>query len=291
MNIYFFNHCRNGDVHVSRTYIQDIIAKLPENQYYYIQNPNYTRDFILKDIKNIEPYFGINNLNPNSSVTQIGNDVFINTWYGQSNFEYFKEAYSSNKSDDCSFYILYNIFIDVFKFLKIKINNFDYYLPHIIYDNIEKIKIDNFFINNKFEKYILICDNPVQSGQSSNFDFKPIVNELSKLYTKIAFITTSKNNFIRENVFSTNDIIQLDFDLNEISYMSTKCDIIVGRSSGPYTFSLTKENLMNVDKKFIAFTNNKIVALGLKEGDYRCKLNWSNDYSYGNILNKITEFI
>jgi len=292
MNIYFFNPCRNGDVHVSRSFIIDIMNKLPNNQYYYIQNPNYTSEFILKDIKGIKPSVdNTHQLNSNSSITQIGDDLFINTWYGQSDFKYFEISMSINKADDCSFYILYNIFIDVYKFLEIEIDTFENYLPSIIYDNIDKINIDNFFQNNIFEKYILICDNPVQSGQSLNFNFKPIVEELSLLYKDIAFITTSYNIIKRENLFSTNDIIQLKFDLNEISYLSNRCDVIIGRGSGPYTFCLTKENLMNNSKKFVAFTNNKIVALGLKDNDHKCKLNWSNDYNHNSILNKIIEFI
>jgi len=291
-NIFFFNSWRNGDVHVSRSFIIDIMNKLPNNNYYYIQNPNYTSDFILKDIKMMKiPSYSIDKVDSNSSITKIGDDIFINTWYGQSGFKYFENSYSPNKANDCSFYILYNIFKDVYKFLNIEIENFENYLPEIIFENLEKTKIDIFLNNSNFEKKILICDNPVQSGQSLNFDFKPIIKELSSRYKKYAFISTSNNNGISDNTFSTNNIIGLKFDLNEISYLSTHCDVIVGRSSGPYTFSLTKQNIMNENKKFVAFTNNKIVALGLKDGDYKCQLNWSNDYSHDNVLKKIIEFI
>lgn len=292
MNIYFFNPCRNGDVHVSRTYIIDIINKLPDNNYYYIQNPNYTSGFILNDIKRLKISYDIGKTNPDSSITKIGDNIFINTWYGQSRFKYFEMQYSLNKADDCSFYILYNIFKDVYKFLNIEIDDFENYLPEIFFDNLEKTKIDTFLENNSnFEKKVLICDNPVQSGQSLNFDFKYIIKELSSIYKNYAFISTSNNNPIADNIFSTNDIIGLKFDLNEISYLSNYCDVIVGRSSGPYTFSLTKQNIMNENKKFVAFTNNKIVALGLKDGDYKCQLNWTNNYDYQNVLDKIIEFL
>jgi len=293
MNIFFFNPCRNGDVHVSRTYIRDIINKLPNNKYYYIQNHLYTRGFILRDIRDLnKSSFDVNRINPDASIIQMPEATFVNTWYGQSNFKYFPPL-SKNNADSCSFYILYDLFKDIFNFLNIELESFQFYLPQINFDRIEKTKeIDIFFQNNTFEKYVLICDNPVQSGQSSNFDFKPILKELSDTYKDVAFISTSPNNFNHSpNLFSTNEIINLDFDLNEISYLSTKCDTIVGRGSGPYTFSLISENLLNESKKFVAFTNTEIVGLGLRQNDYKCQLNWSNDYSQDNIIKKIIEFL
>jgi hypothetical protein len=293
MNIYFFNPCRNGDIHVSRSYIKDIIKKLGnKNEYYYIQNPIYTSGVILKDLESIKTIFDINKIDQNSSITKVGEDIFINTWYGQLNMKYFKQTYSKNKADDCSFYILYEIFKDVYNYLNVEIGDFFEYIPQIEYNNLNTSKIDFFLSESKkFTKKVLVCDNPVQSGQSSNFDFEPVVSNLSEKYKDICFIRTSELDVYSDNVFSTRDIIQLNSDLNEISYLSTYCDLIVGRSSGPYTFSLVGDNINNKDKKFVAFTNNKITALGLKDGDYFCQLNWSNSYEYDNIINKIEELL
>jgi hypothetical protein len=287
MKICFFNHYGYGDVHVSRTFINDIVKKLPNNEYYYLQNPKRTPHFILKDLKEISPSlpFSIDKLSPDSHISQISDLTFINTWYGQSNFKYFKIT------NECSFYVVYNIFKDVYEFLDLKIDSFENYLPVINYKNLEKKMIEIFFQEKKFRKYVLICNNPVLSGQSSNFDFEPIVEKLINLYDDIGFITTSKCLTSKGNLFSTSEIIELDFDLNEISYLSTKCEIVVGRSSGAYTFCLTKENLTNPNKKFVAFSNSEILALGLYPEDYKCGLKWSDDYSYDNILDKITQFI
>lgn len=290
MNIVFYNPCRNGDVHVSRSYIIDIMNKLPLNNYYYIQNPNYTSGDILKDIDNLKISYDIQLVNPNSTITKIEDNIFINTWYGQSNMKYFGISKSKNKADDCSFYILYNIFIDVYDFLDIKIENFDFYLPKINYENIYTSSINTFLDEiSIYQKKILVCDNPVKSGQSSNFNFLPIINELADRYKNYAFISTSNHEFDKDNIFSTSKIIGLKSDLNEISYLSIFCDVIIGRSSGPYTFSLVDENLTNTDKKFVAFTNKKITALALNDGDYACELIWSNNYDYNNIIDKIIQ--
>jgi hypothetical protein len=51
------------------------------------------------------------------------------------------------------------------------------------------------------------------------------------------------------------DIIQQEgCDLNEISYLSTFCNMIIGRGSGPQTFSITKRNLNDPDKIFVFLT-------------------------------------
>lgn len=287
MTIFFFNPCRNGDIHVSRTYIMDIMRKLPNNEYYYIQNANYTSGFILKDIPNLKLSYNINNLDPNISILNIGNTLYINTWYGQSNFKYFNESYSKNKADDCSFYILYNIFIDVYKYLDISIESFEYYFPIINYENINFSKIDAFLSNYTYDKNILICNNNVFSGQSVNFSFDAVVDYISDKYKNYSFILTNYSNINKSNIYYTNDIINISSDLNEISYLSNYCDIIVGRGSGPYTFSITNVNLLNPDKTFISFTNKKIISLGLNDDDYKCNLEWSNNYDLENIKEKI----
>jgi hypothetical protein len=46
-NIIFFNNYHNGDIFVSRSFIKDIISKLPNNQYYYAHR---NKKYLLKDL-------------------------------------------------------------------------------------------------------------------------------------------------------------------------------------------------------------------------------------------------
>jgi hypothetical protein len=74
-----------------------------------------------------------------------------------------------------------------------------------------------------------------------------------------------------DNVVFTNDIIKSnECDLNEISYLSTFCDIIVGRNSGPFCFASTKNNLKDPNKTFYAF-GNKETDCFVYEVDVECK--------------------
>jgi hypothetical protein len=54
------------------------------------------------------------------------------------------------------------------------------------------------------------------------------------------------------NIFYIEYILQKPFfNLNEISYFSTFCDILIGRGSGPFSFCEVKENL---DKIWVSIT-------------------------------------
>lgn len=286
MNIIFYNPCRNGDVHVSRGYIIDIINKLPGYNFFYAQHPGYTtKDFLLKDISNLNLYTGVYKFSDNPSITVDNDNIYINTWYGQDSFKYFELS----KSDDCSFYILHEIFRNVYNYFNLEIDTFDKYLPKINFEKLKLDMIDSFLEKiSSFDKKILLCTNPVHSGQSQNFDFNPIIYIIASEYPNYAFITTSDIQ-TSENIFKVKDILDVNCDLNETSYLSKFCDVIVGRSSGAYTFSLIEDNINNIDKKFVCFTKNKILSLALRDNDYKCHVIWSNDYSFDNIILKIKE--
>jgi hypothetical protein len=43
-------------------------------------------------------------------------------------------------------------------------------------------------------------------------------------------------------------------DLNEISYLSTKCNVIIGRASGPFTFAINRQNIEDPNKILLSFS-------------------------------------
>ena len=289
MNIIFFNPCRNGDVHVSRGYIIDMMEKLPNYNFFYMQNPAYTKDFLLKDIPNLSPYDVLYQFSINSSITVEDENIYINTWYGQDSSKYFVKAKELVGTDDCSFYVVHEIFRNIYEYFNLKIETFDKYLPKINFHNLNVSMIDSFLEKlSSFDKKILLCTDPVQSGQSLNFDFNQIVKVLAIEYPNYAFITTG-DIITSKNIFKMKDVIDVACDLNETSYLSTFCDVIVGRSSGAYTFSLIEDNINNENKKFVCFVKDKVLSVALKDGDYKCQLIWSDDYSVNNIYLKIKE--
>ena len=88
-----------------------------------------------------------------------------------------------------------------------------------------------------------------------NMNFEWIIHSLSVTYPDISFIVSNKTHVNANNVFMASDILGDcgGCDLNEISYLSQSCAVIMGRYSGPHTFTYIKQNLLNSEKKMISF--------------------------------------
>ncbi len=249
--IVFYNSFHNGDIHYSREFIKDIMRKYKASYSYYFNNKHIKDNELLKDIENIT----ITNEIPDEisnvdSITILDDIAYINTWVGQGARQYV-DKYGINLTAN------YEIFKEIYKNLNIEPEPIDYYIPSINYDFFDTKNVDDFI--NKYNKEIkvLISNGDVFSAQCKNFDMNPIIDLLSNKYNDVIFITTQKLDMPKDNLFHTEEITKKQYDLNEISYLSTKCDIIVGRASGPYAFSMTKENLNNPNKTFICFCDDK----------------------------------
>ena len=103
---------------------------------------------------------------------------------------------------------------------------------------------------------ILLCNNVPQSNQSFASDMREHILPFAEMYPDTHFICTNKfDTDGASNILFTEDIIGpvTDGDLQEISYLSTYCDVIVGKNSGPYVFCETYDNYMDDTKTFVSF--------------------------------------
>ena len=243
MNLYFYNFWHNGDVHYSREFVKDIISKTKFDNYFYAHNNKFG---LLKDIEKLKEIefdlIGDNKLNTLNCFKK-NDDIFVNTWVGQMNMKYLTYGININSN-----YMIYN---DIYKFLNIDLGDIKNYIPQINFNYANKKNIDLFFENKS--KNILICNGKICSNQSTQQNFEPIIFKLAENFSNFNFIFTDNSDKIyANNIFYTDDIIGIDIlkktDLLEVSYLSTFCDIIIGKESGPFAFSTIEKNLMN-DKK------------------------------------------
>lgn len=250
MDIVFYNHYHNGDIHYSREFIKDVMKKYKANNYYYYFDTNYVSDKdIIKDCD-----IKILNTIPDDILEKDkwrvkNNTIYINTWVGQDN-RYYVNKYGINLEAN------YEIYKDIYKKLNIKLENIEFYIPDIDYTYFKIDKIDNFLKGKDKIVKVLVSNGITRSAQCEDFDMNDSIDGLSSLYKNVMFILTdSKKRIEKNNIFYTDDIIKQKCDLNEISYLSNYCDLIIGRSSGPYAFSMTKFNLFNDKKSFICFVD------------------------------------
>ena len=256
--ILFYNHFNHGDLHIARGFVKKISDIFFDYDPYFLHRRNVNT---LKDLNFKHESSPLDSISIDSSFYKENDDIYCNTWYGSGDRKYLQQY---GISFDC----LYSIFDDFVK------NTFDTSLydidpcienwfPNI---NYSKFNIEN--INNWLEKNIkpkiLIVNGHSRSGQSDNFIMTEMINYFSRLnnyniiYTNIEHDEFSKEYkpLEKENVFFTNDIIgNLDFDLNEIAYLSTHCDIIIGRATGAFTFAFNYDNLFKRKIKMISLSN------------------------------------
>jgi hypothetical protein len=235
----------------------------------------------------------INNVKDSDGVVRVGDTTYINTWYGQQNHRYLKQY-------GITFDSLYTAFDDtcknVFGFTLDSVGSPADFFPTIDYEKFEIGNVKNWIANNNNVKKILVDNGNVLSNQSVNFSFANIIMSLAiKHKNKIFILSQKENKVMPDNVFYTADIVgKSGNDLNEISYLSKFCDVIVGRAGGVFTFSLTKENMFERVCKYVCFSNlvpisGKIwVGSLLKDRiNYSAKTITMNEYNISRVLNII----
>ena len=145
--------------------------------------------------------------------------------------------------------------LDLLEFMK----PVEYYLPTIDYARYDIGNIDRYFAG-ATGRHVLVCNNAIMSGQAAEVRFNELVPALAAAFPAVTFLISNDNGDLplQPNVRYCTEIIDNPAtvcDLNEISYISTHCGLIVGRSSGPYSFSVTKENMQR--SKFLCICNDR----------------------------------
>lgn len=287
--LYFNNfNCHNGDLHYYREFIKDIINRTKFDEYYFLEKGDSSK--LLSDIPKLK--FDKLNLNCKLNLTyyKINEDVYINIHYIRTNFYYYNINVNEIPTQKSLLNVYCKYYNIIYNKLGLNMYNDDYYIPEIDYSKFYLENINNYISeNNKFK--ILICNGNALSNQSSNkIDWNYIIDNLSEKYTEDDFILTEKIDLIKNNVLFTDDLISEKYpDLNEISYLSTFCNINIGKASGPYCFTITKNNYNDIYKTFIAITSTYIY--GFYSEFSKADRILINNFDQQNILNVIDDEI
>lgn len=275
-DIIFFNFFNNGDIHLSRGFIKYIIQKIHEkdksvNFFYAHKNKKLLNDLnIIEDNKllsNIKNHF--------DEFIDRPDGLYINTWYASGNYKYMN-------MHGISFDTLYELFNNICK-THFEIN-LDLEDPRIFFPNINYnkffIKNASDFLKNCSRPVILIANGPALSGQAVNFNLTETIIPLAKKYHGITFILTNIESHLEllpNNIYYSHQIINKKTipDLNECSYLSIYSNLIIGRSSGVYSFSLVKENLFERNINMLSFSNINFEKYWLSN-KFKDKINYSS---------------
>jgi len=263
MKVILVNHFHNGDLHVSRGIIRKIIERVkqqdPTTTFVYSHKCHPT---LLQDIPDLEydpePIKLLRNEHDN--LLKVKDSVYINTWYGQQHQKYVR-LYET--TFDCLYSALEDSCRQLWGFSLSDIStDLRDFFPTIDYSKYE-IGEAKQWIDNHGEQKILIENGFALSNQSDNFAMEPIIIDLAQKYPQKTFILTCPSVILDkpDNVVFSSDIIKKNIksDLNEVSYLSSHCDVIIGRASGVFSFTLTQENLFKRKINYLCFCQQRFL--------------------------------
>lgn len=289
--VVFFNHAHKGDVFISRAFLTHIIKEI-DIEFSYA---HFWGEYLLRDMN--VGYIDIDKESILSDKFHVGNFVldnilYINTWIGN----YFN--HSKSRYGECNLKSTYELmYSEIFECVRdkfkidIQLKNIMEYFPSIDYSYFKIDGIDKFIKDNNNPK-VLLCNGPGLSGQCEyNGDMQDIIRTLSEKYLNTTFITTHIIDCNNKNVKYTGNIIQSnESDLNEIAYLSKFCNVIIGRSSGPFTFANIKDNIFDETKSFLCFGKKETDCLPYQL-DIECEFIFELFSNLTNLENTIIELI
>jgi hypothetical protein len=256
----FYQYGHNGDAITAKEFIRQVITEYPMFDYtlYHTVDTKVLQDLNIKFVPLVDQF----DLSKKSYRSK--NYLAISIGCSTYSPPYYDLIFKDNQPP-YYFYrgihlnMLRQMWSDIFDIINkhcstnLKLKEAVHYLPTIDYDQFDVEKIDK-FISIDSNKKILLCNGPTLTGQSFAEDFSDILPDICNLHPDKTFICTKSFNTNIPNLKFTNDIIGIQgSDLNEIGYLSRYCDLIIGKHSGPFMFTLTKENLLDSGKTFLSF--------------------------------------
>jgi len=277
----FFNPAGKGDTHFSRgfcNYAQRVLS--PQKCIYYHNfHPDSFKDICEFDEKGAKKLGEHHDWRKQEEILRAAyerseTDSFvINTWVGVP--EYGSAIEKGGITFEIHLEIYRRFFSETFSFDIPTDPNI--YLPRINYPLFEIEKIQKVSKDLK-KKNILIDNCSPKSGQSQHFDFGPVINKLAASYPEMNFFVLNPVADIKRenNIFFVGEIFDGPSNLNEFSYLSLFCDIIIGRTSGPWMHTIVAENIQDENKTFICFCKKEIESSYIKKSYLKANFLWKN---------------
>jgi hypothetical protein len=242
----FYNAYHLGDLHVSQEFVRWLVKAVPANHYEYY-HINIGRD-VLWELDGVVEQ-SLTNL---PLVEQIRKPVifnqnvaYVNTWYGAS------PTFVGISS--CTLKTLYALFSTVAQNLDVELLPLGAWaIPQ--WPTPTPFKIDQFIV--------LVCNCMPLSSQATEIDFHAIASDLVAACPEATFIFTNPPPVGPRNpdVLYVDEMAGSEANLRECIVAAGQADVIVGQSSGPYTFALNRRNLLDPKKTFVCFCKPKQVA-------------------------------
>lgn len=246
--VVFYNCYHNGDIFVSRRFVEILTSYFIENGITDITYRHNNSNKTLKDLPiKIQTLEGFQ-LKETGQTWFVENEtLYANTWYGCG--KYFL---------GCTVQTLHAIFNGECK--KFGIDIFDNkeatdFIPVIDYKKFDTKTCDDFLSTNT-KKTIFISNGATMSGQAGgHYSVESLTSMICDAFPDILFIASNSDPQKSNCKLSSSIIKCKESDLIENSYLAKHCVAIIGRNSGSQTFCYNtdvvgKVPLLLVDNAF-----------------------------------------
>jgi hypothetical protein len=279
--VIFFNSWHFGDLHSNKEYVRQFCEEFESRgipvEYATMVSPRAVNLPIM--CVSITQYPHLMQ-NPPTYYDEISKTMYINTWIG-----YYLTMHGHNFQQQIMWKELSNkVLVSSLGEISIPIKDDTlFYASSIDVELLSPVVIPE-------GKKVLFCNDIPVSGQSHNGNWKNAIENLAKEFPDINFICTNYLDLEMPNVFYTNILTnrnQITCDLPEIAHISESCDVIITNSSGPGTFSMTKNNFLNENKVLIGFLDVETNAYWYGVENVKAKTLHYNFYDDENVFSVI----
>lgn len=255
--ICFYNRWHNGDVFSGKGYMQDLVRQLPEIEFFHSQ---VNKIKTMGDMPFTHIPIDRVPVTDSHRVTASEDTIYINTWVGG------YQDFMNPGEQHANYPMLSRMWMYIY-------DRVEWYLERSLEKN---LNIFHFIPTTDWSKFdiapalqwlegkdriALFCNGLAQSCQSEIGLMEEIIRNLAQLNPDVSFVCTTK--FSTEwfpytaNIHFTDDIFAgvQGGDLNEIAFLSTKAELIVGKNSGPFMFSHVRENIFNPNQAFLSLSH------------------------------------
>lgn len=251
--IVYFNTWHNGDVFAMKGYMHAVQKQLPHISFAFAHgySPKLIQDLGFE-------HMSITQVPAEATAdrfTVIADTLYVNTWVGKY-MDLFEVG--QKHSNYKTLHGIWNVMKQEFSAqFSLELSDFTDpldYIPTTQWTQFEINAADDFI--SQYPNYIVVCNGLVRSEQSDLGLMQNIITSLAEQYPDKQIVCTAKFTTETPNIRFTDDIFSstTNGDLNEIAYLSTCAEMIIGKNSGPYMFAHTRDTMFNPDIKFLSLS-------------------------------------
>jgi len=259
-NICFFNHWHNGDVFAGKGWMQAIQQQCPDVKFAHAQ-VNKLKTMQDLDMEHIPCSDLPDEIVDKLKFAESDNEVYLNTWIGSWGWDGGVMPQGEEHANWPSLHRMFDYIgghLNYYYGQKIEFTNNPLdYVPTTDWSKYDIAQVDAFVAAHPGKRLHLFCNGVVRSTQTNLDDLKGLIEEFAEKHPDDMWICTASFETELPNIVFTDDILSgvQGGDINEIAYLSTKCNLIVGKNSGPFMFTHVRDNMWDDKKVFVALSH------------------------------------